>query len=196
MDAVRLAEMLKNDNGSGVTIRQGKVTAYSTTTKLASVTIGGSETILTGIKSLSAYMPVVGESVMLLVNGSDLFILGTVHGGDTGWLTSGITAASDWSITEQRYRRSGDVVSFTMTVQRTGASITVLGTGDVANTAAATMPAAFRPTQAQALAAFATGPVQSWFINGSGVVTLAATAPGMTITSGTNLSVGGTYLLG
>lgn len=83
MDAVRLAEMLKNDNGPGIGIRQGNVTAYNSTTKLASITIGGSETVLTGIRHPTSYTPVVGHSVFLVVNGADLFILGRLATSDS-----------------------------------------------------------------------------------------------------------------
>lgn len=76
MDLVQIAKILKDDKPAGIGIRQGKVTAYNGTTKRASITIGGSETVLTGIRHMDSYTPVVGHSVLVVVNGTDLWILG------------------------------------------------------------------------------------------------------------------------
>lgn len=75
MDMVQIVDAIVKQP-AGVRIRQGKVISYDSTTKRAVVTVGGSTVQLTGIRHMASYTPVVGNSVLLMVNGSDMWILG------------------------------------------------------------------------------------------------------------------------
>lgn len=64
-----------------VKLRQGVVQAV--TGETVTVTIGGSETPVTGFKHLASYTPVVGDTVWLATDGRDWIVLGTLGSGDS-----------------------------------------------------------------------------------------------------------------
>lgn len=114
---------------------------------------------------------------------------------DTGWLTSGITAATGWSISSQRYRRIGQVVEVLVAVKRTGAAITVSATGDVSDTAVCTVPTGFTTSGAHGLHSQG-GRVAAYALLTNGIIYITACAPGGNIATGEALTIAGTYLLG
>lgn len=193
-DAQRVAELLKRDPGWAP--RQGVISAVHATDGTVTVSFGDGS--ISGVKCLQQVVPVVGSAVWVMSNGHDRFVIGhlATQQMDSGWLTSGITAASGWTVDSQRYRRVGDIIHVYFTFTRTGSAITVPTNGNISNTAIATLPAGFRPvTYGQPLVTGPAGPLVACYANTSGQVDLAAVAPGTDLsTSGQQLSTGGIIL--
>lgn len=76
MTARKVARQLTGQRGA-LRIRQGTVTAVAAD-RTVSVQLGGSATTLTGIACLTGAVPRSGSSVLLLGDGRDLFVLGSV----------------------------------------------------------------------------------------------------------------------
>jgi len=97
--------------------------------------------------TLVSYIPVVGNRVTVLVQGSQLLILGAwaVTSGqlDTGWVTSGFTAAAGFTITSQNVRRRNGIVTVNIGVTTTN----ILAAGNIANTPIVNIPAGWVPAQ-------------------------------------------------
>jgi hypothetical protein len=111
---------------------------------------------------------------------------------DSGYLTSGITAATGWSIQAQGYRRIGKLMLLHLSATRTGAAITVGTDGDVTNTQVATLPVNYRPVNTyQPLSSSSTGRVTSGYAETGGAVYLASTTPGANIATGDTISLDG-----
>jgi hypothetical protein len=109
---------------------------------------------------------------------------------DSGWLTSGITAASGWSVTSQEYRRVNGIVNGLIVVTRTGAAISVPSTGNIANTGIATLPSGFYNTSCPSgmVLTAGVGPMVGGYISELGLLVITAMSSGATIASGADFS--------
>ncbi len=109
---------------------------------------------------------------------------------DSGWLTSGITAASGWSISSQEYRRRNGITNGIITVSRTGSAITVPSTGNIANTNIATLPSGFYNSSASTgmVLTAASGPLVGGYISSAGVLIISAASSGSAIATGDSFS--------
>lgn len=195
MDPVRVAAKIVEQaakRSGGWDVCQAEVVSLQADGTIT-VKIGGAATEVPGVKVLDNAGAVAGEGVFCLSSGRDLFAIGRLASVD--WLTSGITAASGWTVTSQRYRRVGPWVQVTFTVKRAGQPITAGATGNIANTPAASLPAGFRPlVWGQGIGSGPTGRVATWYANTSGIVDLVAIAPGADIVVDDELSCSGTIL--
>lgn len=62
-------------------LRQGTVTAAAPASRTATITLGGDTTSpIPGVACMGTYHPVVGDTVWVAVNGTDLLILGSLTG--------------------------------------------------------------------------------------------------------------------
>lgn len=115
---------------------------------------------------------------------------------DTGWLTSGeITALAGWSVGMFAIRRVGKVVSVTMEFTRTGSEINVPTNGNITNHDVALVSSQFRPSVAQGLSGYWTGPVASGNIAPDGKISLNAVSGGTILDTGRSFSLSGVYLI-
>jgi hypothetical protein len=62
--------------GDPIRLRFGQVTASAAAS--VSVTVGGSSTVISGVPYLKSYTPVVNDTVLLLTDGLDLIVLGSM----------------------------------------------------------------------------------------------------------------------
>lgn len=63
-------------SGDPIRVRFGQVTASAVSS--VSVTVGGSSTVISGVPYLKSYTPVVNDTVLLLTDGLDLIVLGSM----------------------------------------------------------------------------------------------------------------------
>lgn len=59
-----------------IRVRFGQVTASAASS--VSVTVGGSTTVISGVRYLKSYTPVVNDTVVMLTDGLDLIVLGSI----------------------------------------------------------------------------------------------------------------------
>jgi hypothetical protein len=59
-----------------VRVRFGQVTASAVGS--VSVTVGGSSTVISGVPYLKSYTPVVNDTVLMVTDGLDLIVLGSI----------------------------------------------------------------------------------------------------------------------
>lgn len=120
---------------------------------------------------------------------------------DTDWITdpSGIFSPSGWSIGTFVIRRTNLInVSFRLLASRTGGSITVGATGDIANTLMGTFAPEWRPSELAGVGGpVATGRLVAGYIsNTTGQLQISAVAAGSgSMGNGTDVEVYGSYLL-
>jgi hypothetical protein len=109
---------------------------------------------------------------------------------DSGWLSSGITAASGWSIQAQNYRKINGIVSGNLSVTRTGSSITVPASGNIANTNLATLPSGYYNTEQSTgqVMTLAAGPIINGYVNAEGLIILSTSGGGASIGNGDTFS--------
>lgn len=74
MDAFEVAREFKGSDNP-LRFRQGEIVAVNSDWTV-DVTIGGSETVVPGVRHLSAYPPYVGDGVWIATDGRDLFVMG------------------------------------------------------------------------------------------------------------------------
>jgi hypothetical protein len=147
IDLRDLATILAPDDSVWASVIKGTVTVVELTGSPPTITIqvsGDTSVDIPGVRFIDSYSPVIGDTVLLVKQGSEIFALGQMNSTTTapsenGWVTpslgSGVTAHS---IDPVRYRvvvRDGDRV-----VQLRG-GVTLSGT----QTALWTMPADVRP---------------------------------------------------
>lgn len=113
---------------------------------------------------------------------------------DSGVLTSGITAATGWSLVSQGRQKIGNVATATVRVSRTGAALTVGANGNVADVQIAQLPVGYRPGFILAVSGFVNSVVNG-YVNSSGGVYLTAVAPGQTVVGGTEVALSGTWVV-
>lgn len=82
MDTFGLVESLSS-RSNAPRLRQGRIVATGTNT--VSVNIAGDSTQVDGVTYLSGYTPTVGDTVWLMTDGADVFVLGALspYGGST-----------------------------------------------------------------------------------------------------------------
>lgn len=138
----------------------------------------------------------VGNSVWGETVAGRAVILGRFGGEeDMGNDTTSFTAATDWTVNDAVTRRVGRTVQFYCRFTRSGTAVTVPASGDIANTPVLTITDTLRrPVLGVALATYDTGPMCAGSVSTAGVLTLNAVAPGVTIPTGQQLSLAGTWL--
>jgi hypothetical protein len=119
--------------------------------------------------------------------------------GDDVWQTSGITVVAACTIVEQAWRQRGTIVEVSIDISTTVA-FTGGADGNLVNTALLQVPSAIAPVdcprvQGMPLQAGASGPMATWAILPTGTIIICATSPGLTIPSGSQMTVGGSYSL-
>lgn len=118
---------------------------------------------------------------------------------DSGTLTSGVNAATGWSIVSQSYRKYNNICSFTIVVSRTGADISINDIGNIPNADVATMPSGYRPTFESAVVSGANGRVAAGYVNSTGTVAITAVGRGYlatdNITTGTEFTLNSTFIV-
>jgi hypothetical protein len=121
----------------------------------------------------------------------------TISINDSGTLTTGITAASNWTLGAYTYRRNGNVVQASITVTRTTSNITVPAGGNFTDSTIATMPTGFRPSFNGGVLSTAgsNGSIMTGFVNTGGGVTITATSDAATINIGQVLNVSVMYMV-
>lgn len=93
---------------------------------------------------------------------------------DSGTLSSGITASAGWSITSQSYRKYNNIVQVSINLTRSGTTITVPASGNIANTTVATMPSGYRPAFEAMAVSGSNGRIASGAIDSGGAVVLTS----------------------
>lgn len=103
--------------------------------------------------------------------------------------TTGLTAASGFSVNDFYGVKSGKAVSLDMYLARTGADITASG-GNIADTACCTVPSGLRPTATSTITgSWDNGVVSGGFVIGTdGITTLRTSNGNITGTAGTGVS--------
>jgi hypothetical protein len=139
------------------TIRKGTITAYNPTADPPSVdlTISGDDTTtISAVRYLDSYSPVVGDTVLIVKQGTDIVVLGQIHdgslGANGGWQTptpsSGFTNNGNGG-GNPAYRLvvdHGDLkIQWKGSVAHTGTNTAIF--------AAAQVPAPYRPTSTRNL---------------------------------------------
>lgn len=118
---------------------------------------------------------------------------------DSGTLTSGVNAATGWSIVSQSYRKYNNICSFTIVVSRTGADISINDIGNIPNADVATMPSGYRPTFESAVVSGANGRVAAGYVNSTGTIAITAVGRGYlstdNITTGTEFTLNSTFIV-
>lgn len=112
---------------------------------------------------------------------------------------SPFVVASGWSITAQTGRKRSGIASVSLTIQRTGAAITVPADGNIVNQKIATLAAGWAAGQGPAyvLSTSHTGLMVAGYIDGgTGEVFLSAASAGVGMPTGFTVAMTGMYLLG
>lgn len=108
--------------------------------------------------------------------------------------TGGFTAATGWSLNRGQIIKVGRVASCDISVNRTGATITVGPSGNIVNVLLGTVTAQFKNWgQYQGITAGPGGSVNSVYIQGTNVY-LAAYAPSVNITAGMEITMAGMWV--
>lgn len=110
--------------------------------------------------------------------------------------TSGVTALPNWGLVSFYARRTkSGLCTMTVTVVRTGATVTADNTGQIGDEALCTLPAGWRPTlsfEAVACDGYGSGGAN---ISTSGQIDLRTWSPNGQLTGGRNIRVSATYVL-
>lgn len=198
-DQVRsLAATLANPSSPSAVIIKGTVTAvdaivFSDVPHTVTVTMSGDATPIAGVRFLNSYSPLVGDTVLMVKQGSDLFILGQMSVAQpsaSGWtqptLGTGFTHAS------------GDPIQYRVVYDHGSPKVQLRGgaTQSGSNTTIFTMPAGFRPltTKTPILIARDTAGgsnVAQLVVNTTGTMVLTGPTVGVKATSGTSTGIGG-----
>jgi hypothetical protein len=116
---------------------------------------------------------------------------------DSGTLTTGITAATGWTLGAYTYRRNSNMVQASITVTKVSPAITVDGTGNFTDSTIATMPAGFRPSfnGGTLSTAGSNGPIMTGYVTTAGAVVITATSDNATISVGQVLNISVIYMV-
>lgn len=120
-------------------------------------------------------------------------IIGADLGGGGNPVNNVFASVSPGTLSTEVFARVGWVCTFYIEFTLSSA-ITVPSNGDVGNTPVATVTALHQPRITTPLSSGNIGPVLSGVLLPSGSVNITATAPGVTLGTGTTYSLGGTYL--
>lgn len=162
----------------GATIAQPGVTSG------AVLQVGGSNVGYTG--NLEQWVS-PGNAIVAQINETGDFVSNTTVTSST----AGIVAAANFSTTSFNSRKTAGITSFTVTLTRSGATITADAAGNITDTLCGTLAAGFRPNSAQPLivnydkAGTACG---SLTILSDGTCTLKSLSPTATLASGDSVN--------
>jgi hypothetical protein len=107
------------------------------------------------------------------------------------------SVATGWTMGSVRITRAGDVISFSGTVTRSGATIsgaTALNDGNITNVAIATFADDWRPAVVQPLTTSTTGSMTTCYVDTAGIWAVSAVLPNIDWVSGTARALGGTWI--
>lgn len=102
---------------------------------------------------------------------------------------------SGWKITQWAFDCRGHVATVRVTVERTGASISVGSTGNITNATFITLQPRFRPVSAVGLTPQYTGGLIAGVVDSSGDMKITATVPNRGIKKGDKVSLSGVMLM-
>lgn len=77
-DHDRLARAIRGEQpvrSPTLELRQGQISAVDSANQRVSITLGGGSTVIPSVSHLASYLPLVGDTCWVLVNGPDLFVL-------------------------------------------------------------------------------------------------------------------------
>jgi hypothetical protein len=94
--------------------------------------------------------------------------------------TSGITAATGWSVASQTWSRKNGMAP---------------ANGNLSNVQVGTLPVGLRPVSKIAASSGETGVLSTWVVNTTGTIHIAATTPSQVINTSEQVSVGGSFIL-
>jgi hypothetical protein len=116
---------------------------------------------------------------------------------DSGTLTTGITAATGWTLGAYTYRRNSNMVQASITVTKVSPAITVPTGGNFTDSTIATMPAGFRPSfnGGTLSTAGANGAIMTGYVTTAGAVVITATSDAATIAIGQVLNISVIYMV-
>lgn len=183
-DQVRsLAITLSQKDTASCQLVKGVVTAVASLTLSAQIG-GDTSTTVDGIRYFDSYSPVVGDTVQILKQGSDLVALGQVNDSSTGtangWVQPTLGSGFTHSADPVQYRLLVDAGE--PTIQLRG-SMTHTGT----NTALWTMPVGFRPASNRVLLIprdNTQSNVAQLLVNADGTMVLGGPTTGVAASSG------------
>lgn len=121
-----------------------------------------------------------------------------VGGGTPQAETVGTASTGFTVVAPQRWYKTGGMVHFSLTVTRSGATITAGATGNITNTQMLTIAAGWRPPLGawQVNGGGGSGQMMSGYADQTGVMAVGALAPGVDWTTGGSVSWGGSYPCG
>jgi hypothetical protein len=142
-------------------IRKGIITTVNATTTPpnVSLTMSGDATVIDGVVALDSYSPVVGDTVLVIKQGTNIFVLGQIN-------DSGAGSANGW--------QTAGGVSYRVVIDNGDQKVQLKGSYAVSGTALFTLALGFRPTVTRTLVAGRDGASTSILVQiaTSGAVTL------------------------
>lgn len=118
-----------------------------------------------------------------------------MDGIDASVVASGFVPATGWAVADFNVATSGHVVEWNLYATLTGATLAVVGAGNLNDTFVGTSPVGARPARGTITGFWDNGTACGGFVMGTdGVVTLRTTN-GEPVTSGTNLRMHLTFIV-
>lgn len=183
---------LADAQANAAVVKKGVITASNPTFSPpdVSLTLSGDTTVINAVRYIDSYSPVVGDTVLLIMQSATMFVLGQMNDttvtGDAknGWtpfptLGSGFTSAGG-SALYRLIQENGD-----RKIECRGA-INISGTP----TAVCTMPTEARPAATRTVLCATSSLPGTLFFNSSGAVTFQPTTVGGAITGTSSASSG------
>lgn len=198
-DQVRsLATALASVDSASAHVLKGTVTAvdsivFSNVPHTVTVTMSGDTTSIAGVRFLNSYSPLVGDTVLMVKQGSDLFVLGQ--------MSVALPSAAGWTqpTLGTGFTHDGnDPIQYRVVYDNGSPKVQLRGgaTQSGSNTTIFTMPAEFRPltNKTPILIARDTAGgsnVAQLVVNSSGTMVLTGPTVGVKASSGSQTGVGG-----
>jgi hypothetical protein len=179
----------------------GNVVGTSDTQTLTNKTISGSSNTLSNIAqssvtSLTTDLTAIDGRLDALET-ADTALDGRLDDleADSGELTDQLTAASNWTIAEQRLRRIGNVVILTFTATRTTSTLSSSASGNITNVSVATLASGHRPVIDEVgVSPRSTGTSWNGYLSSGGTMAIANLPPNVNLGVGDQISGSFTYL--
>lgn len=158
------------------------------------VDLGGGITVDAVVSSTVGAVE-VDQGVRLSVQGNT-YMVESITDGDMPTDTTSYSAATGWSVQTFQCRRVGRMAMLVVIFTRTGAAITVPADGNITNATVLTITSSplWPVGISAALSTGSTGPMVAGHANTSGDIQIDAVAPGVTIGTGQQLSLAGTWI--
>ena len=141
-DHVRdLASALATPTGTPVSVTKGVVTAFNLAANPPNVTVqlgGDTSTTISGVRFIDSYSPTVGDTCLILKQGSDIFALGQINDQDEGGTTSGWVTPTLGSSFTHDAALMGDL-KYRVIVDNGDRKLQFKGSVDVLNSSSATL---------------------------------------------------------